>query len=520
MEGLLLTVRFDTASLAQTDGWWTWPLGHVSAVPRFVLAVGTVLLLGGRELSKHLDTASATEPAPERVWRFALAHGAALSMFVWLTTRVLEGPRAEVSQWVPLWLFAGVVTVITVAPIVARPRVLATFARSASSLLAVSFAAGLVAWGAGQASSALSHPLQRLTSKAVFAFVATFRADAFHDADAFVVGTPRFEVEIAPACSGYEGIGLIVVFQVVFLWTHRRVLRFPWSLILIPLGALIAACANVVRLAVLVLVGEQAPAVAQGGFHSYAGALLFSGIALLTAFAALRLRAFSLPEAREQADAGPLRDGAPPADAHLFPFLAFLAVQMLTGLFHAGGVDALYGVRVLAAAFVLWLFRARYTPRWKPIEWSAPAIGLAVGVLWLALTPPSQERNDMLLHTASTTSPALVAAWLVMRALGSVIVVPVIEELAFRGYVLRRLVSRDFDTVDHRTIPLWPILISSLLFGLMHTQQILAGTIAGLAFALAARRHNRLADAFIAHATANATLVVYAVVTSRWSAWL
>lgn len=180
----------------------------------------------------------------------------------------------------------GVVTVITLAPIVARPRVLATFARSASSLLAVSFAAGLVAWGAGQASSALSHPLQRLTSKAVFAFVATFRADAFHDADAFVVGTPRFEVEIAPACSGYEGIGLIVVFQVVFLWTHRRVLRFPWSLILIPLGALIAACANVVRLAVLVLVGEQAPAVAQGGFHSYAGALLFSGIALLTAFAA------------------------------------------------------------------------------------------------------------------------------------------------------------------------------------------------------------------------------------------
>ncbi|MFH1973985.1 MAG: CPBP family glutamic-type intramembrane protease [Pseudomonadota bacterium] len=44
----------------------------------------------------------------------------------------------------------------------------------------------------------------------------------------------------------------------------------------------------------------------------------------------------------------------------------------------------------------------------------------------------------------------LAVAWLIFRVLGSVITVPIAEELAFRGYALRRLISSDFDKISPR----------------------------------------------------------------------
>jgi membrane protease YdiL (CAAX protease family) len=63
------------------------------------------------------------------------------------------------------------------------------------------------------------------------------------------------------------------------------------------------------------------------------------------------------------------------------------------------------------------------------------------------------------------------------------------------------------------------MLTSSVGFGLLHTQQILPGILAGLAYVLAARRRGRLTDAILAHATTNALLTIYVLATHTWSAW-
>ncbi len=95
---------------------------------------------------------------------------------------------------------------------------------------------------------------------------------------------------------------------------------------------------------------------------------------------------------------------------------------------------------------------------------------------------------------------------------------PLAEELAFRGYLLRKLVSADFARVDFRHFMLLSFVVSSTLFGLLH-QQWLAGVIAGMLFALAMYRRGALFDAIIAHATANAMLAAYVLTTHRWSLW-
>ena len=69
---------------------------------------------------------------------------------------------------------------------------------------------------------------------------------------------------------------------------------------------------------------------------------------------------------------------------------------------------------------------------WMGLEWAMPGTS--------ATSPIPTSRAEV---------PAgLAAVWLLVRVLGSVITVPIAEELAFRGYLLRRLLSAHFDDLS------------------------------------------------------------------------
>src|SRR4029077_11911062 len=101
------------------------------------------------------------------------------------------------------------------------------------------------------------------------------------------------------------------------------------------------------------------------------------------------------------------------------------------------------------------------------------------------------------------------------RIVGAVVIVPLVEELAFRGYLARRLTGADWESVSLRAIS-WPALLaSSVLFGLLH-RDVIAGTAAGVLSARRARRRGQLGDAVLAHAVTNALLAITVLVTGRW----
>jgi CAAX prenyl protease-like protein len=99
----------------------------------------------------------------------------------------------------------------------------------------------------------------------------------------------------------------------------------------------------------------------------------------------------------------------------------------------------------------------------------------------------------------------LAAGWLLFRVLGSVITVPIAEELAFRGYLLRRLISPRFDDLSTGRFTWLSFLVSSVLFGALHGRW-LAGTVAGMYDAGALSRRGRVDDAIITHTTTNALI--------------
>src|SRR5262249_56450267 len=89
--------------------------------------------------------------------------------------------------------------------------------------------------------------------------------------------------------------------------------------------------------------------------------------------------------------------------------------------------------------------------RWTP-SWEGAALGVGVFLLWMALEPGFWEGTlETGWPAALEAAPAFWAgAWIVLRIVGSVVFVPVAEELAFRGFLLRRLQSSDFEGVSPR----------------------------------------------------------------------
>jgi exosortase E/protease (VPEID-CTERM system) len=332
------------------------------------------------------------------------------------------------------------------------------------------------------------------------------------DVSRAVVGSERFAVTVAPSCSGFEGIGMITAFAAAYLLLSRRQLRFPRALFLLPLGIATAWVANVARLVLLVLVGTWiSEDVAVNGFHVKAGWLFFCLVSLSLVLVVSRARFFA-----DAPSEGTLRN---PATAYLLPFLVLVATSLVTGLF-ASHLDLLYGVRVLAVLPVLVAFRDFYRDvpwRWS---WFAVGAGIVAAALFVALAPRGDAAALRGWDEEWQAVPAWgQASWLALRVLGAVLVVPVAEELAFRGYLLRRLVARDFVSVPFGQWTPWAVLVSSAAFGAIHAGW-LAGALAGLLYAIVQIRGRSLSHAILAHVASNAAIAIYVIGGRQWWLWI
>ena len=360
----------------------------------------------------------------------------------------------------------------------------------------------------------------------------------------FVIGTDAFKVEIKKACGGFQGIGLISMLLGGYLWWFRQIHRFPQSFLLFPIGIGIIWLANAVRITALILVGIWIdPKIAVDGFHSQAGWISFLIVGLGTIWVAQQMSFFSI---RAPADAGlPMAEATSPAGAAiaapaaaagtegepavthgpsavacLLPFLVLTAVTILTQAF-TSGFNYLYPLRVIAVAAVLWSLRRHYRPGPQPLSLVGIGIGVVTFLVWMALAPADGLEDA---EKVAAMDPAQLGQpwdllWLLFRLAGYTITVPIAEELAFRGFLARRLIDDDIERVPAGTFTWLSFLASSLAFGVMHGADWQRATLAGLAFALALYHRRRLSDAIVAHATTNAFLGGYVIATGAWTEW-
>jgi exosortase E/protease (VPEID-CTERM system) len=274
---------------------------------------------------------------------------------------------------------------------------------------------------------------------------------------------------------------------------------------------------NCVRVAMLLLIGiAGAPDIAVGGFHSQAGWLAFNAVALGTCLAARRVPWLLRHGARVSVSDSRVLI---PRLAYLMPFLAVLCGSMI-GQLASAGFEWLYAIRVVLSAAVLCYFVPRYRAFDWRIGWRAIAIGAGVFVIWVGMEKLVSAGSQVDMPAALRAAPATwTMAWIALRVLGSVATAPIAEELAFRGFLLRRLDSEDFESVKWHSVSWTAILVSSAAFGVLHGDRWLAGTIAGVLYASAYVRRGSIGDAVAAHATTNLLIAAEVLVAGHWQFW-
>ncbi len=326
-----------------------------------------------------------------------------------------------------------------------------------------------------------------------------------------VIGAEGFFVNIAPSCSGIEGLALTTLFATIYLTLFRADLRFPHALLILPVALCASWLLNAVRITVLVQLGVIGfPGLAVGGFHSHAGWLMFTLLSLGIVLAAQTIPFFhkrgrNLPAPGTQSP-GHVPFLSDPIVAQILPFVVFMASALLASTFAETPALA-YPARAAAMGMALAIF----WPYLEDLPWRldpfAVAAGLAIAALWIVTAEPAETPAFL-----SQLGAGALALWILARCVGTAVFVPIIEELFFRGYLLSRLAPVGAGPARAALA----LLVTTAVFAALHDRWI-AAAVAGVVFAALTLRSRNVTDAIVAHAVANALIAGWALATSNWA---
>ena len=210
------------------------------------------------------------------------------------------------------------------------------------------------------------------------------------------------------------------------------------------------------------------------------------------------------------------------------PYVAPFAVFIIfTGIaqYLPSAAHLIYAAKTITVGFFLFLFRdayrddlsGRFDARMLAESVSAGLIVLAIWVLsddFLPTlgTPPGfnpgsfgLSKGHEMLYTA-------------FRILGAAAVVPVMEELFWRSFLMRYLISADFQSIPLGAFTWFSFTGVTLLFGLEH-YRVIQGLAAGVVYGLLVIRRKNLMGAIVAHSVTNLGLGIYVLATGSWSFW-
>lgn len=217
-----------------------------------------------------------------------------------------------------------------------------------------------------------------------------------------------------------------------------------------------------------------------------------------------------------------------PVVARMAPFFVFVALLVIQPAPSENGSYWLYLVRTLAGLWALWMARPVISElRWA-ISWEAVVTGIAVCIMWIGIdgwyyhigTKASVQAAAPPWNPLRQFGEGSFLAWffIIVRIVGSSIVVPPIEEVFYRSFLYRYISNPDFQKVPLNHFAWMPFVVTSVIFGFEHSQW-LAGILCGLAFQWLVIRKGRLGDAITAHAITNFLLGVWVVWHGDWKFW-
>lgn len=219
--------------------------------------------------------------------------------------------------------------------------------------------------------------------------------------------------------------------------------------------------------------------------------------------------------------------------AYVAPFVVFIVCTMFESKELLGlSYQTLYACKLLLVSFVLWCFRKRY-PRFATAGFGlAIAVGTLGCVVWILLEKLQAEipginqfMTDVLQAGRVAYDPfsgnrvaATRIAFVVVRLIGLAIVVPLMEEVFWRGFLARYLIADDFQNVPQGVFNRFSFVVVTLAFASVHPE-ILAAIAWGAMINLLYWKTANLWACVVMHAVTNGLLGAYILMTGNWQLW-
>ena len=220
-----------------------------------------------------------------------------------------------------------------------------------------------------------------------------------------------------------------------------------------------------------------------------------------------------MAETKTEIERSTLKQVAPYA-APLFLFMLFLSVE---GFFPDQHYTLYPIIAVIVAAALAWYWRAL-----PPMTPTAPVMSVCVGIvgviLWVGLAPvlvrydqPLIGRNPFHLYPAGE-------AWLLFgfRLAGISLCVPIMEELFWRGFLMRWLIKEDFESVPLGTYQRFSFWCTTAFFAAEHGAEWPLAVVVGIVYGVWFVRTKSLGNIMLAHGTTNFLLALYCLFTNDW----
>jgi len=213
-----------------------------------------------------------------------------------------------------------------------------------------------------------------------------------------------------------------------------------------------------------------------------------------------------------------------PSLFYILPFVLFLLLTE-PARFFPGLTPFLYTAKTILVGLLLWLWRRKYgadiSPGLTPGDWVAAMFcGALVLAIWISADGYLPQFGKDSGFDPYMLAGTRTGAWglIAVRLAGAAVVVPVMEELFWRSFLMRYLINPDFRSVPMGAFSWFSFLSTAVLFGLEH-HRVLEGILAGVLYNLLLVRSKKLKAAIVAHGVTNFGLGIYVLATRSWRFW-
>jgi uncharacterized protein len=146
--------------------------------------------------------------------------------------------------------------------------------------------------------------------------------------------------------------------------------------------------------------------------------------------------------------------------------------------------------------------------------------GLIVFMVWIFPYPTwlVAGANAVSVNPIQGQSNPEAMIWLSTRIIVATLVVPIMEELFWRSYIMRRYERKEFLSVNPETLSGFAYVGTACLFALAHSMW-LPGLFAGMVYGELYKTYKNLWVPIFAHAVTNGALGIWVVFSGNWQYW-